>query len=134
MIDATFLLWRGVRTPCPACGGAGCRIYPNTATWRGGMGGSLLTRDVCDLCWGSGDATIPWTDLRKLTAEEERRVSARAVGLLAEMAGAKLAVMHGAIAAIAEELERLAKGRKARPEWFTEACTSLAKTLRRGLD
>lgn len=31
------------------------------------------------------------------------------------------------------ELERLAKERKARPAWFTEACTSLARTLRRGI-
>lgn len=118
---------------CPRCLGAGSRVYPSAVTWRGGMGGSVCTRDLCDRCWGSGDATAPWTDLRKLVAEEEQRVATRAVGLLAEMAGAKLTGMRGAVGAIADELERLAKGRKARPAWFTEACTSLARTLRRGI-
>ena len=49
-----------IRHPCAECGGSGYRLYASTATWRGGIGGQAMTTDVCDKCWGSGDATKPW--------------------------------------------------------------------------
>lgn len=60
-------------TKCVECGGAGRRLYASTSTWHGGMGGSAMTTDTCDLCWGSGDAANPGPDLRKPreAAEEE---------------------------------------------------------------
>jgi len=45
---------------CTGCGGSGYQMYGSTATWRGGVGGQMLTNDVCDMCWGSGDAEKPW--------------------------------------------------------------------------
>lgn len=61
-----------VETPCPACDGAGRRAYPNTATWRrGGLSGQAFRTDVCDKCWGSGEAERPGIDLRALTAERD---------------------------------------------------------------
>jgi hypothetical protein len=56
-----------VEKPCKCCGGLGRRVYPNTTTWRGGMGGQQTTSDVCDKCWGSGDQNCTWLSLRKLS-------------------------------------------------------------------
>ena len=66
-----MLLWRGINreggdTPCKVCGGSGVRAYGNTATWRGGIGGQMITSDICDRCWGSGNAEKPWQNLRRL--------------------------------------------------------------------
>lgn len=72
-----FLAWRGVDTPCRGCGGAGTRSYGSTATWRGGVGGQSMTSDVCDRCWGTGDADRHGTNLRELN---ERMKSARRDG------------------------------------------------------
>jgi hypothetical protein len=63
------LAWRGVRSPCPKCTGAGRRGYPGGQTWRGGMGTTLVTWDVCDGCWGSGDVDAPGVDLRAMEAQ-----------------------------------------------------------------
>ena len=68
-----MLLWRGIDLesgdiPCKACGGAGVRAYGDTATWRGGIGGQMITSDICDKCWGSGNAEKPWMNLRRYKA------------------------------------------------------------------
>ena len=66
-----MLAWRGIYpeagdTPCPVCSGSGVRTYGDTSTWRGGVGGSAMTTDICDTCWGSGNSDRPWTDLRRV--------------------------------------------------------------------
>lgn len=66
-VQANFLLARGVDTVCTKCHGFGVRTYGDTTTWRGGIGGQSITRDVCDHCWGTGDEHKKGTDLRKLT-------------------------------------------------------------------
>ena len=63
----TLLEWRGVSVPCATCQGSGRRGYANTSTWRGGPGGQMMTDDVCDACWGTGDAERQGVDLRELT-------------------------------------------------------------------
>ena len=60
-----WLEQRGVDAPCIACDGFGVRMYGSTATWRGGVGGQTMTQDVCDKCWGSGDANRIWPSHRK---------------------------------------------------------------------
>ena len=65
---ARCLEWRGVEVACAACGGTGQRSYGSTATWRGGCGGQAITQDVCDRCWGTGDANRHGANLRELTA------------------------------------------------------------------
>ena len=45
---------------CPECWGSGYKGYGDTSTWRGGVGGQMMTTDVCNKCWGSGDKTKPW--------------------------------------------------------------------------
>jgi len=52
--------------PCKRCGGRGSRAYGNTSTWRGGIGGNMITGDVCDSCWGTGDAENKGPNLRVL--------------------------------------------------------------------
>lgn len=64
-----FLSWRGIDrfsgdVPCKPCGASGIRVYPSTATWRGGVGGQALTNGICDKCWGSGNSEKPWLNLR----------------------------------------------------------------------
>jgi len=51
---------------CERCGGRGFRTYASTATWRGGIGGSALTDDVCDKCWSTGRSDRTGPNLRKL--------------------------------------------------------------------
>lgn len=67
-MQATFLEMRGVETQCTKCGGLGTRVYGSTATWKGGIGGQSITRDVCDHCWGTGDEHKKGRDLRKIDA------------------------------------------------------------------
>lgn len=73
---ARMLEWRGISrdmgdTPCKRCHGSGRAMYGSTATWRGGMGGQAITGDVCDQCWGSGNAEKPWTNLRQVASKGE---------------------------------------------------------------
>lgn len=56
-----FLAQRGVEQPCEKCSGLGVRVYGSTATWhKDRIGGAAMTQDVCDECWGSGDAVKKW--------------------------------------------------------------------------
>lgn len=56
-------------TACEPCHGLGVRAYGSTATWRGSAGGMAITSDVCDRCWGSGNADRPWPSHRNLSRE-----------------------------------------------------------------
>lgn len=133
--DPRFLAWRHVRgVPCFVCDGSGVRMYSSTATWRGGMGGSAMTVDVCDRCWGSGDAERSFVNLRKMRDDEERRVAERAVTLLMDRAGSRLGSAREAVLTLAAEIDRLCGGRKSRPEFFRAVAASLAKTLRLGVE
>lgn len=60
-----YLSMRGVINPCPRCSGLGVRSYGSTSTWRGGPGGQMVTKDICNSCWGSGDAKNHWLNLKK---------------------------------------------------------------------
>jgi hypothetical protein len=51
---------------CSECQGSGIKTYATSATWRGGSGGMTLTTDVCNTCWGSGDANRPWPSHREI--------------------------------------------------------------------
>lgn len=52
--------------PCRECDGLGRRIYGSSAGWRRGAAGQTVTCDVCDKCWGSGDAMRHGANLRAL--------------------------------------------------------------------
>ena len=127
---AMLLEWRDVETPCERCGGSGRTSYASTATWRGGVGGCAMTADVCDACWGTGDANRRGVDLRRLRDEETARVERRAAELLATRLGVAYEGLRPTLVALADELDRLARGRKPRPWHFHETCESLAAILR----
>lgn len=56
-----LLEWeRGIEDPCKKCGGSGYIWYGSTSTYWGGVGGSAITKGVCDKCWGSGEENRPW--------------------------------------------------------------------------
>lgn len=76
---------RGVESPCEACSGFGVRAYGSTATWHGGVGGQMITSDVCDKCWGSGDAVRPWPSWRYVSGlrSEVERLRAESAALIA---------------------------------------------------
>lgn len=117
---------------CERCHGSGWRIYSSGSTWAGGMGTASSARDVCDLCWGSGDATRHWADLRVMRDTESARVHQRAVELLAEAAGVRYATCAAGVEAIAALLEQWSRKRST-DEWHGQLAVSLAKTLRGGL-
>lgn len=71
------LEWRAVEDPCDSCGGSGVKTYGSTSTWRGGVGGQMVTTDVCDACWGRGDKVRTGANLREI---ESRVAAARAEG------------------------------------------------------
>jgi hypothetical protein len=121
---------RGVETPCDRCRGLGVVTYASTSTWRGGMGGASMTRDVCDVCWGSGDAHDHWTDLRKLRAEEDHRVHARAGELFKTRLGVELRSLLPALDALAAELDAFSRQRRPRPQGFDTVTRCLAHLLR----
>lgn len=61
-----MLMLRGIEDPCKACSGSGVKAYSNTTTWAGGIGGQMITSDICDKCWGTGDAYRKGVNLRVL--------------------------------------------------------------------
>lgn len=128
---------RGVETPCETCHGLGTRMYPDTGTWRpkGGIVGRAFTRDVCDTCWGTGDAHRTGVNLWTMAEEEKERIAVAALNLYADKAGVGLSTMAPAVLLLVKELESLSKTRgKQRPPWFSLVCESLAKSLRDGVE
>lgn len=81
-----------VEQPCKRCGGLGRRCYGSTATWRHGVGGQVLTMDVCDCCWGTGDSQKQGANLRAM--ENEIR-TLRLAAARAESEGHDLCELHG---------------------------------------
>ncbi len=128
-VKSRFLAWRHVDMPCPKCKGSGVVMYGSGATWRGGMGTTSVTPGECDVCWGTGDAYRHGVDLRKMRDTEDERVAKRAGELLANAAGANFESMKPAVFEVVRELEKLARGRKQRPQWFQNCCTALANKL-----
>ena len=55
---------RGVNTPCSSCGGLGIQIYNDASSWRHLQGfPPKVTKDVCEVCWGSGDSKYRWPSM-----------------------------------------------------------------------
>ena len=125
-----FMKWRGVEFPCQRCRGAGVYHYGHGSTWRGGMGTASGAWDVCNVCWGTGDEHRHGVNLREQQDEETKRIAKRAGELLADSVGANFGSTEHAIRAIADELEKLSRGRKERPRFFYDLCASLVKTFR----
>lgn len=76
------------------------------------MGGCAITGDVCDTCWGSGDANRPWTNLRELRDTERDRIAKAAGKLLADSLGVELERTKPAIGHLCDVLDKQARRRK----------------------
>jgi len=51
-------------------------MYGSGATYHGGAGTASCERDICDVCWGSGDQENPFSDLLKREQAARERVAA----------------------------------------------------------
>jgi len=133
-VPEEFLRNRGLsrfETVCPPCGGWGLKWYSSGATWRGGMGTASSAQDVCNFCWGSGNSSKPWLNLKTLQEDIELEISRRAHMLLADAAGTNIGAMQPAIYELVLELEKFSRGRKPRAAFFVDLCLSLIKILKR---
>jgi hypothetical protein len=83
-----FCQWRGIDYDdrCRECGGAGTLLYPSTTTWRGGIGGAALRRDVCNVCWGSGDRTTIWPAWSRLEITKHRNAAGQCIHVITGVA------------------------------------------------
>jgi hypothetical protein len=128
---------RGVEDPCPTCRGSGVKVYGSTATWHGGIGGAMMSRDVCDTCWGSGDEHRKGADLRALEGRIRAAEARARLSDLAEVCGATLKSFAPAIERVCDELEKMSGWRYSRrelPAMFSDACSLLARRLREGVE
>ena len=133
---ARFLAWRGIEgDPCPRCHGSGIRTYGSNSTWRGGLGGAMMSSDVCDGCWGSGDSANPWVNLRAFRDQTDHDVNRYAVTRLARAAGANMTSCRAAVESLLTHLDALTspRRRKRDPEFFVNIVSGLARALRDGI-
>lgn len=133
-VTQQFLRWRQVETPCELCRGVGTTWYSNGATWAGGMGTASCERDICDRCWGTGDEHKRGRNLRAWRDSYEKRIAEGGLAAIARAAG----VLHGGknadVLKVADELERLADGRRMPSVFVGAVVRSLASLLRRAVD
>lgn len=130
MIDQRILRMRGVETPCSACHGLGVRGYSNGSTWRGGMGCAAITHDVCDSCWGSGDAERPWLNLRNMEIEIDNRARRATEYKWRSLVGVGgMASVRENVEVIAAAVEKIARKRNV-GFWTARAAEYVAAVLR----
>ena len=130
-----MLDWRGVEDPCLKCDGSGVRAYSTTATWRGGIGGTSITSDVCDSCWGSGDRYRTWTNLRRLRDEENKRVAEGALTAVIHSCAADMPrATHSGTGELLLELDKLLDRRRLPMSVFAQSvCCGLRNLIARAL-
>lgn len=127
------LEWRCVDEPCKACGGAGNRAYGSTATWRGGIGGQAITSDVCDSCWGTGDAHRKGADLRVLMRQQMAWDADQCAQWLARQSGIGLGLFKESAAHIVAALRKESRRRKppdgVQAFWYARAVEAVAEAI-----
>lgn len=94
---AWMLSARGVDVACERCAGLGVYMYSDSTTWSHGAGGQGSPTDVCDVCWGTGDAHRKGVDLAAL----------RPALIAARLSAANADEMRGVIAVQEAEIARL---------------------------
>ena len=125
---------RGVDNPCSACMGMGVRRYSSGSTWRGGMGTASYAHDVCDQCWGSGDADKPWTNIREVEKQRREWEAEQCAKWLAERAGVSMCNLKDGLTHIIGAIEKEAKRRKlpagVHAFWYARTAEIVASALR----
>jgi len=104
---------RNLDNLCPDCRGLGAHYYGSTALFWGGMGGASVTPGLCSKCWGSGDASRPWTDLLEWRSEQEAEIERRGRRLFFEACGSDVSpgAWAGARKIVREALAKLPRKR-----------------------
>jgi hypothetical protein len=124
---------RCVEDECTLCGGTGVRLYGNTSTWRGGIGGAAMTRGQCDGCWGSGDKSRPWANMRVVEAQRRAWEAAQCAEWLARRTGVGLGIFRDCGRHVVELLRKEAARRKVpddvEPFWYRRAVEVIAEAL-----
>ena len=75
IIQDILIQSRDIEKVCSSCLGWGIKAYGDTSTWGKGIGGQMMTSDVCDKCWGSGDESKPWKSWKELQSGKLRQQS-----------------------------------------------------------
>lgn len=127
---------RGIDDPCSFCSGSGVRVYGSTSTWRGGIGGSAMTQDVCDRCWGTGDSRRKGCDLRAFTSRRREWEAVQCAQWLANRIGANFKSSQANLSLLADVIAREANKRKPAGIgdgdrfWYARQAESLAAAIR----
>lgn len=125
---------RNVRVPCDKCSGLGGRWYSSGSTWRGGMGTARCEHDVCDACWGSGDASRPWTNIREVEKHRRAWESEQCAMWLAQRVGANFGHVRDGLAELLAVIEKESRRRKLPAGvdmfWYARTCETIASVLR----
>lgn len=123
---------RSLKENCSRCGGKGRAHYSSGATYHGGAGTCSLAWDICDKCWGSGDETDPFDNLRERNERWKQRVAAAGLESICKQLGAYVEPRH--LEYIAEAIAALGRKRKlpdgASPFWWSMYCEGMASYLR----
>jgi hypothetical protein len=130
-----FLKMRGVEKACKRCCGMGTKAYSSTSTWRGGMGGSSITTDVCDLCWGSGCAYRIGADLRALSRAQTKMTDEAAIYWLKSKLGMNLESWEPYFLMLADHCDSMTRKRNIpqgyKPFWWCRAWEDIGTMLRK---
>lgn len=114
---------------CPTCQGRGSRVYGSGATWRGGAGVASYQRDVCDTCWGSGDAQNPNANLRDELAELHAALHAKGAAASGAWLAAKLGLEHETMRRELPVVAKKLRTMRGLGFWSGMLCDLLAKAL-----
>jgi len=133
--EEVWKLYRGVRDPCEKCRGSGAVMYGSTSTWRGGVGGAAMTRNVCDVCWGSGDKHKVWEDLRAWRDRDQEMSREQAFKYLKSAFGATLSSLRKDLLIFADIIDKETRRRKL-PEgtdefWYKRNAEVFSRSIRR---
>lgn len=91
------------------------------------MGTASMQQDVCDVCWGTGDADCPGTNVRQLVAEANARNVVNAGEWLASQLCLRYEAVQERLPALAEKLRKV----RVPGFWHGQDMDRLAEVLER---
>lgn len=104
---------RNVHTPCERCKGLGHCSYSNGATYHDhSVATQAFQDDICDHCWGSGDAHSPWTNVLELERSEKDWEEEQCLKYLAQRSGATLPRIKSRFLQLADMCAKESRRRK----------------------
>lgn len=114
---------------CPPCHGSGAKVYSSGATWRGGAGTTSYQRDVCDTCWGSGDAQSPNANLRDELAELHAALNSKGAAASGAWLAGKLGLEYETVRRELPAVTKKLRAMRGLGFWSASLCDRLANAL-----